>query len=111
MPVDGDRSEFPDVSRSSEMTHAAMMERWQLGLVTPMSATISTFAKTDGSWWTAVEAMWQRVSVAAENDRLDFHHDRFGRSEQASGPATAVPASPWDKRPPSSLFRAPGTTA
>ncbi|MEV6970359.1 hypothetical protein AB0M47_35155 [Hamadaea sp. NPDC051192] len=86
------------------MTHETMMARWRLGLVTPMSATISTFAKTDGTWWTAAGAMWNRVSMLEENERLDFHHDRFGDRAQASGPTTTTPANPWDRRPPQSLF-------
>lgn len=107
MPVDDDLSLGLDVSTLMEMTHETMMARWQRSLVTPMSSTITTFAKTDGSWWTADQIMWRRVQVAADNDRLDFHHERFGGSEQAKGPATDRPASPWDKRPPQSLFQAP----
>jgi hypothetical protein len=108
--TDDGRSSCLDVSAFSEIDHETMMARWRLGLVTPMSATISTFAKTDGTWWTAVEAMWRRVGVAKDNERLDFHHDRFGRSAQPSGPATVVAASPWDKRPPQSLFSVPSAS-
>jgi hypothetical protein len=90
-----------------EMTHETMMARWRQGLVTPMSATISTFAKTDGSWWTASQVMWLRVPLAEHNERLDFHHDRFELTGQARGPANTTEPSPWDKRPPQSLFEAP----
>jgi len=72
-----------------------------------MSSTISTFAKTDGSWWTASQATWLRVPLADHNERLDFHHDRFERIDQAKGPAATAEPSPWDKRPPQSLFTAP----
>ncbi|MBV1850033.1 hypothetical protein [Catellatospora tritici] len=70
----------------TEMTHEAMVARWQQGLVTPMSSTIDTIAKTDGSWWTASEGAWQRVAQADRNERLDYHHDRFGSTCQAKGP-------------------------
>ncbi|WP_020523822.1 hypothetical protein [Catelliglobosispora koreensis] len=75
-----------DISGMTELTHEAMAARWQLGLVTPMSPTINTFAKTDGSWWTANAAAWLRVPLAEHNERLDFHHERFGRVDQAKGP-------------------------
>lgn len=68
------------------MTHEAMVARWEQGLVTPMSSTIDTFAKTDGSWWTASQGGWQRVAEADRNERLDYHHDRFGSVCQAKGP-------------------------
>ncbi|MEV0269385.1 hypothetical protein AB0H43_11445 [Hamadaea sp. NPDC050747] len=90
MLADDDRSQRHDVEALMEMTHETMMARWELGLVTPMSATISTFAKTDGSWWTAAEQMWRRVSLAEENKRLDFHHDRFGSNVQAAGPPQSL---------------------
>lgn len=87
----------PDTSslaaQLTEMTHAAMLERWQEGLVTPMSSTITTFAKTDGSWWTSAEQMWQRVCAVERNEQLDFHHERFFKVEQAKGPAT----NPWGR--------------
>lgn len=105
MPVDHDRFAQVDVAALMEMPHETMMARWRRGLVTPMSPTISTFAKTDGSWWTASQVMWRRVSLAEDNERLDFHHDRFGSVDQAKGPATTANPSPWDKRPPQSLFR------
>jgi hypothetical protein len=105
MPVDHDRSAQLDITALMEMTHETMMARWRQGLVTPMSPTISTFAKTDGSWWTASEAIWLRVAHAERNERLDFHHDRFGSIEQAKGPGTTAGTSPWDKRPPQSLFQ------
>ncbi|GAA4722169.1 hypothetical protein [Phytohabitans rumicis] len=104
MPVDDDHSAQLDVTALMEMTHETMMARWQQGLVTPMSPTISTFAKTDGSWWTASQVTWLRVSLAERNERLDFHHDRFESIDQAKGPATTARTSPWDKRPPQSLF-------
>ncbi|BCJ75048.1 hypothetical protein CS0771_45920 [Catellatospora sp. IY07-71] len=69
------------------MTHEAMVARWQQGLVTPMSSTINTFAKTDGSWWTVSQGAWQRVQQAERNERLDYHHDRFESVCQAKGPA------------------------
>src|SRR5690348_11067478 len=78
-----------DVSVSMEMTHEAMVVRWQQGLVTPMSSTIDTFAKTDGSWWTASQGTWQRILQADRNERLDYHHDRFESVCQAKGPAGA----------------------
>lgn len=105
MPAGHDDSAQLDVTALMEMTHETMMARWRQGLVTPMSPTISTFAKTDGSWWTANQFIWIRVSVAEDNERLDFHHDRFGSIDQAKGPATTARTSPWDKRPPQSLFR------
>lgn len=76
-----------------EITHEAMLVRWQQGLVTPMSATINTIAKTDGTWWTESAGAWQRVPQADRNDRLDYHHDRFGSVTQAKGPAGTN--SPW----------------
>ncbi len=78
-----------------EMTHEAMVMLWQQGLVTPMSSTINTFAKTDGSWWTAADDRWLRVSEPARNEQLDYHHGRFQSSKQAQGPMTAV--SPWSR--------------
>jgi len=105
MPAGHDHSVQLDVTALMEMTHETMMARWQQGLVTPMSPTISTFAKTDGSWWTASQAVWLRVSAAEHNERLDFHHDRFGSTDQAKGPDTTARTSPWDKRPPQSLFK------
>jgi hypothetical protein len=107
MPVDDDPSLSLDVSTLTEITHETMMERWRLGLVTPMSATISTFAKTDGTWWTAAQTAWQRITPIEDNQRLDCHHDRFRANDQRSGAATSAPASVWDKRPPQSLFRPP----
>jgi hypothetical protein len=104
MPAGHDHAPQLDVTALMEMTHETMMARWRQGLVTPMSPTISTFAKTDGSWWTASQFTWLRVSLAEDNERLDFHHDRFGSVDQAKGPATNAGASPWDKRPPQSLF-------
>jgi len=109
MSADNDQPSCPDVSALMEMTHEAMMARWRQGLVTPMSSTISTFAKTDGSWWTAGQATWLRVPLAGHNELLDLHHDRFERTEQARFPATTAEPSPWDKRPPQSLFRVPPT--
>jgi hypothetical protein len=87
MTVDNDPPERPDISMSMELSHEAMMERWRQGLVTPMSATIDTFAKTDGSWWTVSPTVWLRVRVTEHNERLDFHHARFTCLEQAGGPA------------------------
>jgi hypothetical protein len=84
---------FPDQSPLTEMTHQAMLARWREGLVTPMSSTINTFAKTDGSWWTANQNIWLRVQQADRNDRLDYHHSSFGSVNQAKGPATSI--SPW----------------
>jgi len=81
-----------------EMTHEAMLARWQQGLVTPMSSTINTFAKTDGSWWTANQGIWQRVPQVESNERLDCHHDRFESVRQAKGPATGP--SPWGSSRP-----------
>ncbi len=83
----------PDLSTLAEMTHEAMVLRWQQGLVTPMSSTINTFAKTDGSWWTVSQGAWQRVAQADRNERLDYHHSRFESSCQAKGPAGT--SSPW----------------
>ena len=68
------------------MSREAMTARWQQGLVTPMSSTITTFARTDGSWWTAGEDAWQRIPQAERNERLDYHHDRFAAVSQAKGP-------------------------
>ena len=107
MHVDEDPSLSVDVSALTEMTHETMMERWQLGLVTPMSATVTSFAKTDGSWWSATQAVWQRIASIEDNERLDCHHDRFRQNDQRSGSAANGPASVWDKRPPQSLFRTP----
>ena len=42
MPVDDDPSLSVDVSTLTEITHETMMERWRLGLVTPMSASSCT---------------------------------------------------------------------
>jgi hypothetical protein len=106
MPVNDGQPPCPDVSALMEMTHETMMTRWRHGLVTPMSSTISTFAKTDGSWWTAGQATWLRVPLAGSNELLDLHHDRFERCEQANFPATTADRSPWDKRPPQATFRA-----
>ena len=106
MTVDDDPSLSLDVSTLTEMTHETMMERWRLGLVTPMSATISTFAKTDGSWWTAAQAAWQRIAPIEDNQRLDCHHDRFRQNDQRTA-ASSAPASVWDKRPPQTLFSPP----
>lgn len=83
----------PDMSLLTEMTHEAMVARWQQGLVTPMSSTINTIAKTDGSWWTESQGAWQRVPQSERNERLDYHHERFGSVCQARGPAGAN--SPW----------------
>jgi hypothetical protein len=90
VPADNDPPACPDVSTLMEMTHEAMLARWQQGLVTPMSSTISTFAKTDGTWWTADRAAWLRVACAEHNDRLDYHHDRFESVRQAKGPAATA---------------------
>jgi hypothetical protein len=106
MPADDDQASCPDVSALMEMTHEAMMARWRQGLVTPMSLTISTFAKTDGSWWTAAQATWLRVPLAGRNELLDLHHDRFEQCGQANFPGTTADRSPWDKRPAQSTFRA-----
>jgi hypothetical protein len=73
------------------MTREAMLARWQQGLVTPMSPTIDTFAKTDGSWWTASQGAWQRIPQADRNERLDYHHASFESVCQAKGPAGANP--------------------
>ncbi|NUT35692.1 MAG: hypothetical protein HOV79_21770 [Hamadaea sp.] len=102
MPIDDDSSWCLDVSALTEMTNETMIARWREGLVTPMSSTISTFAKTDGSWWTAGQASWSRLPTA-DSERLDFHHDRFSNNHQAKGPVTHGPASPWDKRPQSTF--------
>ncbi|MEV4411021.1 hypothetical protein [Catellatospora sp. NPDC049609] len=75
------------------MTHEAMVARWEQGLVTPMSSTMNTFAKTDGTWWTVSQGAWQRVSQTERNERLDYHHSRFESSCQARGPAGSD--SPW----------------
>lgn len=87
MFADNDAPTCPDVSALMEMSDEAMQARWQQGLVTPMSATISTFAKTDGSWWTAGQGGWLRVPLADHNERLDCHHERFESVRQAKGPA------------------------
>jgi hypothetical protein len=76
-----------------EMTHQAMLARWRQGLVTRMSPTINTFAKTDGSWWTATQDVWHRIAQAERNAELDCHHDRFGSVQTATGPE--APSSPW----------------
>ena len=62
MTVDNHLTAHPDTSPLTEMSHEAMLARWRQGLVTPMSPTINTFAKTDGSWWTADKDSWQRVA-------------------------------------------------
>lgn len=90
MLADNDAPACPDVSALTEMSHEAMLARWQQGLVTPMSTTISTFAKTDGSWWTAGQTGWLRVPLAERNERLDCHHERFESSRQAKGPTAAI---------------------
>lgn len=107
MPVDDDPSLSVDVSTLTEMTHETMMERWRLGLVTPMSATINTFAKTDGSWWTAAQATWQRIAPLEDNQRLDCHHDRFRQNDSRGRAATSA----WDKRSPQSLVQPPSAGA
>jgi hypothetical protein len=76
----------PDECALTEMSHEAMAARWQQGLVTPMSSTMTTFARTDGSWWTAGEDTWQRIPQADRNERLDYHHDRFAAVSQVKGP-------------------------
>ncbi|WP_155372871.1 hypothetical protein [Catellatospora vulcania] len=73
------------------MTHEAMVALWQQGLVTPMSSTINTIAKTDGSWWTESQGAWQRVPQSERNQSLDYHHERFGSVCQAKGPAAVNP--------------------
>ncbi|GIH02951.1 hypothetical protein Rhe02_10180 [Rhizocola hellebori] len=88
-----------DTANLTEMSHEAMIARWREGLVTPMSATMTTFAKTDGSWWAVNELAWSRISRAEQNEQLDFHHERFGRVEQAKGPAKKNGRSPWDNLP------------
>lgn len=93
MPAENHPPVRPDVSALTEMTHEAMLARWQQGLVTPMSSTISTFAKTDGSWWAVSQGAWQRVSHTERNERLDYHHDRFESVCQVKGPAGTN--SPW----------------
>lgn len=93
MPFDNPPLVGSDPDTVLEMTHEAMLARWQQGLVTPMSSTINTFVKTDGTWWTAIQDTWERVSQAERNERLDYHHDRFESVRQAQGPATTV--SPW----------------
>ncbi|MGN9809141.1 hypothetical protein ACTMSW_07265 [Micromonospora sp. BQ11] len=93
MPADSLSTARPGMSDLTEMTHEAMVARWQQGLVTPMSSTIATFAKTDGSWWTASQGAWQRVPQADRNERLDYHHDRFESTCQAKGPVGSN--SPW----------------
>lgn len=98
MLVNGDSSLSFDVSTVTEMTHETMMSRWHQGLVTPMSSTISTIAKTDGSWWTSAQAVWHRVLVIEDNQRLDCHHDRFSQNELRTGSAARTPSA-WDKRP------------
>ncbi len=89
MSADNDSPAWPDVTALMEMTHEAMLARWQQGLVTPMSSTINTFAKTDGSWWMASQAAWQRVDQTEHSQRLDYHHERFGSVRQAKGPASS----------------------
>lgn len=84
----------PDISPLMEMTHEAMLARWRQGLVTPMSPTINTFAKTDGSWWTASQDTWQRVMQAERNEQLDCHHDRF-ESVRTTAYDSATTPSPW----------------
>jgi len=79
-----------DISSMMEMTHEVMLLRWRQGLVTLMSSTISTFAKTDGSWWMAGPAAWQREARAERNERLDYHHSLFESSRQAKGPAAST---------------------
>lgn len=91
MPAEDSTPFRPDVSELTEMTHEAMLALWQQGLVTPMSSTINTFAKTDGSWWTASQGAWQRVPQTARNERLDFHHARFESVCQAKGPVGTNP--------------------
>lgn len=93
MTADNQPLVTPDVSPLMEMTHESMLDRWRQGLVTRMSPTINTFAKTDGSWWTANHDMWQRVVQAERNQQLDCHHDRFESVQTASGPVGA--SSPW----------------
>ncbi|GAA1359009.1 hypothetical protein GCM10009661_00340 [Catellatospora chokoriensis] len=93
----------PDLSSMTEMTHEAMVARWQQGLVTPMSSTINTFAKTDGSWWTVSDGAWQRVPESARSEQLDYHHDRFASTCQAKGPAGTN--SPWGASPGSMTGR------
>ncbi len=90
----------PETAPPTEMSHDEMISLWRQGLVTPMSATISTFAKTGGSWWALNDASWSRVAVAQRNEELDFHHERFGRVEQARGPGHAAGRSPWDSKSP-----------
>lgn len=108
MPADNNPSSYLDVDAMTEMEHETMMARWRQGLVEPMSLTITTFVKTDGSWWTAGQACWLRVLPADHNERLDLHHDRFTRNEQARFPATTAAPNPWDKRPAQSTFRTHG---
>lgn len=98
MPADDHPPTRPDVSLLTEMTHEAMLVRWRQGLVTPMSSTINTFAKTDGSWWTASKGTWQRVAQVEHNERLDCHHDRFESAGQAKGSGTTP--SPWSSSGP-----------
>ncbi|GAA2375261.1 hypothetical protein Cme02nite_04760 [Catellatospora methionotrophica] len=93
MSVDDLAAERTDLGALTEMTHEAMLARWHQGLVTPMSSTINTFAKTDGSWWTTSEGAWQRVPQSARSEQLDYHHDRFASTCQAKGPAGSK--SPW----------------
>ncbi|HEX6683315.1 MAG TPA: hypothetical protein VF062_10995 [Candidatus Limnocylindrales bacterium] len=109
MPADNDHPSYLDVGALAEMAHEVMMARWRQGLVTPMSLTITTFVKTDGSWWTAGQASWLRIMAAEHNERLDLHHDRFKRTEQARFPATTAKQNPWDKRPSQSTFRRQAT--
>jgi hypothetical protein len=91
--VDDHAQAHSDISPLMEMTHEAMLARFQQGLVTPMSPTINTFAKTDGTWWTAGEKTWQRVAQPERNQQLDCHHDRFGSVHPTKG-APAM-SSPW----------------
>lgn len=93
MTVDDRTTAYSDISPLMELTHDAMLARWRQGLVTPMSPTINTFAKTDGTWWTAGEHVWQRVAQADRNQQLDCHHDRFGSAHPAKG--VPAMASPW----------------
>jgi hypothetical protein len=58
-----------------------------------MSPTINTFAKTDGSWWTASQDTWQRVMQVERNEQLDYHHDRFESVRSAHDSATTT--SSW----------------
>lgn len=90
MLAEDDPAMDTDVSSLMEMTHEAMLARWHQGLVTPMSSTISTFAKTDGSWWTIGPSAWQREPRAEHNERLDYHHSLFESACKAKGPVAAT---------------------